>query len=161
VCPPQDDLGFPLGQNDTSTDPIFCSYPAVPGENPNDFSCTYSFTTGALVTDNDAGLCPANAVNNCSTSSTETSTTETVTTTTETTTTTMGSPGCFACPPQDQLGFSVGVTDLSTDPIFCSYPAVPGENPNDFFCTYSKTTGVLVQDNDAGLCQPNAVNTCP
>jgi hypothetical protein len=64
------------------------------------------------------------------------------------------------CPPQDQLGFSLGDSNTSTDPIFCSYPAVPGENPNDFFCTYSRTTGALVTDNDAGLCQPNAVNTC-
>jgi hypothetical protein len=55
------------------------------------------------------------------------------------------------------LGFALGESNTSTDPIFCSYPAVPGENPNDFFCTYSATTGVLVQDNDAGLCPPNAV----
>lgn len=71
-----------------------------------------------------------------------------------------GAPGCFACPPQDQLGFLVGQKDESSDPIFCSYPAVAGEDPHDFFCTYSKTTGTLVTDNDAGLCQPNAVNTC-
>jgi hypothetical protein len=91
-----------------------------------------------------------------------TSTTETVTTTTETTTTTMmmGSPGCFRCPPQDDLGFALGQNDTSTDPIFCSYPAVPGENPNDFSCTYSFTTGALVTDNDAGLCPTTAVNTC-
>src|SRR5215467_3965009 len=63
-CPPQDSLGFTLGPGSTeNTDPIFCSYPAVPGENPNDFSCSYSATTGALVQDNDAGLCPTTAVN--------------------------------------------------------------------------------------------------
>ena len=29
------------------------------------------------------------------------------------------------------------------------------------FCShFFQTTGVLVTDNDAGLCQPNAVNTC-
>src|SRR5262249_40438407 len=45
-----------------------------------------------------------------------------------------------------------------TEPIFASYPAVPNENPNDFFCRYNaitKNTGdslTLVQDNDAGLC---------
>jgi len=62
TCPPQDEGGFPLGQSDTSTNPIFCSYPAFAGENPNDFYCTYSATTGVLVTDNDAGFCPPNAV---------------------------------------------------------------------------------------------------
>ena len=63
----------------------------------------------------------------------------------------------FECPPTDQLGFSVGDTNLSTDPIFCSYPAVPGEDPNDFYCTYSAITGALVTDNDAGLCTATAV----
>jgi hypothetical protein len=43
---------------------MFCSYPAFEGENPNDFFCTYSAGTGALVTDNDAGFCPTNAVAN-------------------------------------------------------------------------------------------------
>jgi hypothetical protein len=83
------------------------------------------------------------------------------TTTTSTTTTTMpGAPGCFVCPPEDQLGFALGQDDTSADPIFCSYPAVEGEDPFDFYCTYSLTTGVIVEDHDAGLCQPNAVNTC-
>ena len=63
ACPPADEAGFPLGDTDYTTDPFFCSYPAFPGENPNDFYCTYSATTGALVTDNDAGFCPATAVN--------------------------------------------------------------------------------------------------
>jgi hypothetical protein len=62
TCPAQDNLGFSLGQSDTTTDPIFCSYPAVAGENPNDFYCTYSATSGSLVTDHDAGLCPSTAV---------------------------------------------------------------------------------------------------
>jgi K319L-like, PKD domain len=61
------------------------------------------------------------------------------------------------CPPTDQLGFALGEYDTSTDPIFCSYPAVAGEDPHDFYCTYSATTGALVEDHDAGLCQPNAV----
>jgi hypothetical protein len=69
-------------------------------------------------------------------------------------------PGCFACPPEDTLGFELGEHDETTDPMFCSYPAEEGEDPNDFFCTYSKITGVLVEDHNAGLCQPNAVNTC-
>ena len=47
-------------------------------------------------------------------------------------------PNCYACPPEDQLGFAIGVKDETTDPIFCSYPAVVGEDPNDFFCTYSR-----------------------
>jgi hypothetical protein len=51
----------------------------------------------------------------------------------------------FSCPPTDQLGFAVGpppnYQNTSTDPIFCSYPAFEGEDPNDFFCTYSFFTG--------------------
>ena len=62
-CPATDQAGFPLGDTDTGTNPIFCSYPAFPGENPNDFFCTYASDTGALVTDNDAGFCPADAIN--------------------------------------------------------------------------------------------------
>ena len=67
------------------------------------------------------------------------------------------SVGC-TCPPQDQLGFPLGQSDISTDPIFCSYPAVEDEDPNDFFCTYSQSTGALVTDNDAGLCVASALN---
>jgi hypothetical protein len=70
----------------------------------------------------------------------------------------VAAPGSFRCPPDDQLGFAVAVKDETTDPIFCSYPAVEGEDPFDFYCTYSYTTGALVEDHDAGLCQPNAVN---
>jgi hypothetical protein len=55
-------LAFKLGQSDTSTDPIFCSYPQFPGENKNDLFCKYSATTGVLVQDHDGGSCPANAV---------------------------------------------------------------------------------------------------
>jgi hypothetical protein len=43
--------------------------------------------------------------------------------------------------------------------IFASYPAVSGENPNDFFCDFSASTTsasgdslTLTLDNDAGLC---------
>ncbi len=70
-----------------------------------------------------------------------------------------GSGSGFTCPPADQAGFSVGVTDYTVDPIFCSYPAVANENPNDFYCTYSSTTGALVTDNDAGFCAATAVGT--
>jgi hypothetical protein len=45
---------------------------------------------------------------------------------------------CYACPPEDQLGFALGEKDENADPIFCSYPAVPGEDPLDFFCTYNR-----------------------
>jgi hypothetical protein len=66
----------------------------------------------------------------------------------------------FMCPPSDQLGFGVGpAPDYQNDCggiLFCSYPAVSGENPNDFFCTYNLATGALIADNDAGLCQPSA-----
>ena len=65
VCPPQDNAGFPVGsppnyQSD-SGGVWFCSYPAFTNENPNDFYCTYSDSGGALITDHDAGFCPATA----------------------------------------------------------------------------------------------------
>jgi hypothetical protein len=86
----------------------------------------------------------------------ETGPTTTVTETKTVTATQSGSGPGFTCPPTDQLGFAVGDTDYTSDPIFCSYPAVAGEDPNDFFCTYSASTGVLVTDHDAGLCTATA-----
>lgn len=67
----------------------------------------------------------------------------------------------FQCPSADQAGFPLGVSNTAIDPIFCSYPAVEGEDPYDFYCTYSATTGVLVQDNDASLCPANAIGSPP
>ena len=85
-APPQDALGFPLGVNafepasivlEIGTDGVgnitswnisedlFASYPAVPGEDPNDFYCRYTVSTTpsidqrSLKDDHDAGLCPA------------------------------------------------------------------------------------------------------
>jgi len=79
-------------------------------------------------------------------------------TTTETVTETLtGSGSGFTCPPADTAGFGLGDSDYTADPIFCSYPTVPGEDPNDFFCTYSASTGTLVTDNNAGLCPAEAV----
>ena len=47
-------------------------------------------------------------------------------------------PTCtFSCPPQDQSGFALGVHSDDGTNLFCSYPAVEGEDPNDFFCKYS------------------------
>jgi Domain of unknown function DUF11 len=65
----------------------------------------------------------------------------------------------ISCPPQDTAGFPLGTHSDSGGTLFCSYPAVPGENPNDFFCTYSDATGNLVQDNDAGFCPATAQGT--
>ena len=66
----------------------------------------------------------------------------------------------FMCPPEDQLGFPVGPEPVYQNEcggvLFCSYPAMPAEDPNDFFCTYSTTTGFLIADHDAGLCPPTA-----
>ena len=62
-----------------------------------------------------------------------------------------------SCPPLDALGFALGSSDTNSNPIFCSYPAVPGEDPNDFFCTYSQSDGALVEDHDAAVCQPAAI----
>jgi hypothetical protein len=48
-----------------------------------------------------------------------------------------GLPSCHAvCPPTDIFDSTLGVSDTTTDPIFCSYPAVPGQDPNRFFCKY-------------------------
>jgi hypothetical protein len=63
----------------------------------------------------------------------------------------------YACPAHDNAGFPLGSgSDATGDPLFCSYPAFPSENPFDFFCTYSSTTGALVQDSNGGLCPSNA-----
>jgi hypothetical protein len=50
-------------------------------------------------------------------------------------------PGCFSCPPEDEGDFPLGNSDTSANPIFCSYPAFPGENPMDFYCTYDPVSG--------------------
>ncbi|KAF8182089.1 hypothetical protein BJ912DRAFT_603221 [Pholiota molesta] len=62
ICPPTNTLGLPLGNSDVTSNPIFCAYPLISGVNPNGLYCTYSRTTGVLVTNHDLGLCPANAV---------------------------------------------------------------------------------------------------
>ena len=69
--------------------------------------------------------------------------------------------GAFECPPADLAGFPLDptISDTSSDPIHCEYPAVPGLP--GFVCTYSATTGALVQDNNAGLCPANAVPIDP
>ena len=83
---------------------------------------------------------------------TELGPTTTVTETKTFTATQSGSAPGFTCPSADNAGFGLGNSDDTSDPIFCSYPAFPGEEPNDFFCTYSATTGTLVTDHDAGFC---------
>ena len=48
--------------------------------------------------------------------------------------------------------------------IFASFPAVPDEDPEDFYCTYSASSTTtldsvsLIVDNDGGLCPGNVVN---
>ncbi|KAF8188147.1 hypothetical protein K438DRAFT_978807 [Mycena galopus ATCC 62051] len=64
-CPALDDAGFPLGDHSDSAGVLFCSYPAFPGENEDDFDCTYNDATGSLITDNDAGFCPGSAPVSC------------------------------------------------------------------------------------------------
>ena len=85
----------------------------------------------------------------------------------------------FPFPPADNLGFLLGVHNfvsgsedvkIGTDALgnitswdisqtqFDSYPVFSGEDPNDFFCTYTVRTttnsngSTLLQDHDAGLC---------
>jgi len=65
-CPPQDNLGFALGDHSDADGKLFCSYPTSPNEDPNVFFCRYNDATGTLVEDHDAGLCPGTAVNVCS-----------------------------------------------------------------------------------------------
>lgn len=66
-CPDQDNAGYAVGNQDTQSYPIFCSYPTAQGEDPNDYSCIYNKDTGTLQTDNDAGHCPSSApLNTCS-----------------------------------------------------------------------------------------------
>ncbi|TEB24972.1 hypothetical protein FA13DRAFT_1269549 [Coprinellus micaceus] len=59
ICPTEDIVDFPLSGATYSSDPFVCEY----GE--PQWSCSYSTTTGALVTDNNEGLCPQAAVYNC------------------------------------------------------------------------------------------------
>jgi len=59
-CPPRDNADFPVDVNCDDGSAIFCSYPG--GADPDVFFCTYSNTTGALVSDHNKGLCPASAV---------------------------------------------------------------------------------------------------
>ncbi|KAF7348282.1 hypothetical protein MSAN_01781900 [Mycena sanguinolenta] len=71
TCPGTDEAGFPVGSgsnyDNNSGGVLFCSYPAFGGEDPNDFYCTYdsSNPSGQLITDNDVGFCPGNAVASC------------------------------------------------------------------------------------------------
>ncbi|KAJ6508393.1 hypothetical protein C8R45DRAFT_441646 [Mycena sanguinolenta] len=66
-CPAQDKAGFAVADNSDSGGVLFCSYPAFEGENKDDFYCTYNSasSSGGLITDNDAGFCPENAVMSC------------------------------------------------------------------------------------------------
>ncbi|KAG8864751.1 hypothetical protein FRB96_003336 [Tulasnella sp. 330] len=62
----------------------------------------------------------------------------------------MGAPlSCVFCPPADELGFTLGDHSNNNGVLFCSYPAAPGENPNDFYCEYDSSTGTQRRDNDA------------
>ncbi|KAJ7247124.1 hypothetical protein B0H12DRAFT_1186910 [Mycena haematopus] len=72
-----------------------------------------------------------------------------------------GTPGCTAtCPPQDKSGFHLGNHSNSGGVLFCSYPAVAGEDQNDFFCTYNSASGSPIHDNDVGLCPGSAPVSC-
>ncbi|KDQ52488.1 hypothetical protein JAAARDRAFT_198137 [Jaapia argillacea MUCL 33604] len=66
---------------------------------------------------------------------------------------------CYACPSQDNAGFSIGTYSNDGTTLFCSYPATAGENPTDFYCDYSATTGVLGSDADGGYCPSSAPAT--
>jgi len=44
---------------------------------------------------------------------------------------------CFSCPTIDGGNFVLGKKTETSDPIFCSYPVMVKEDPNDFYCTYN------------------------
>lgn len=72
-----------------------------------------------------------------------------------------GVPSCtFTCPPQDGAAFPLGENENDGTTLFCSYPTFAGQNPRDFFCEYSSTTGALTEDDDAGFCPNSAVASC-
>ena len=49
-----------------------------------------------------------------------------------------GAPACtYSCPPVDLGGFDVGTVSDEGTTLFCSYPAIAGESPDDFYCKYS------------------------
>ena len=62
ACPAHNLAGSALDPSPTDSGGVWiCSYPLYPGESPDPFYCTYSDSTGALVTDADIGYCPAAA----------------------------------------------------------------------------------------------------
>jgi hypothetical protein len=95
--------------------------------------------------------------------------------------------GPYAPPPNDDGGYAVGTEagdvtfnlttlDIGTnavgqitswdivDDLFASYPAFAGENPTDFYCTYTLTSSTssdsanLTEDNDVGFCPGSVSN---
>lgn len=60
-CPAVDAAGFPLGASDPGP-PLFCSYPAFPGGDPNQFFCLYDASSGGLIEDHNDESCPSAAV---------------------------------------------------------------------------------------------------
>src|SRR5262249_33908053 len=64
------------------------------------------------------------------------------------------------CPAQDNDGFVLGQSVVHGTTLFCSYPRTPGENPNDHFCGYDTSTGVLDSSESFNdNCPSNAAGT--
>jgi hypothetical protein len=59
----------------------------------------------------------------------------------------------FQCPPVDLAGRPLVDHSSTNSEIFCRYQTIP----NDFFCKYFTSTGLLKQDHDEGFCPPVAV----
>jgi hypothetical protein len=69
----------------------------------------------------------------------------------------VGVPSCtFVCPPVDLAGRSLESSSTTATELFCRYQTVP----NDFFCKYFLSTGLLKQDHDQGRCPPVAIPEC-
>ncbi|KAG8871420.1 hypothetical protein FRB98_000779 [Tulasnella sp. 332] len=72
-----------------------------------------------------------------------------------------GVSSCFTCPSQDTLSYPLGNHSDDDGVLFCSYPSIVNQDPNDFFCTYNDSTGALVQEHDNGFCPSTATQNCP
>ncbi|KAF6752685.1 hypothetical protein DFP72DRAFT_449067 [Ephemerocybe angulata] len=64
-------------------------------------------------------------------------------------------PGCWVCPAEDRVNYPLTNTNYDASPFVCIY------GDDDIFnCSFSSSTGVLVEDNNLGLCPAAAIENC-
>jgi hypothetical protein len=75
-CPSQDQGNYPVGPDSgyQQDGTLFCSYPAVAGQDPLTYYCDYGGVAGGLTTDHDGDECPPSAPLDASSGSTPTGT---------------------------------------------------------------------------------------